>query len=87
MYEKENKTTGGRPKQNQAHQGRKNVVLTVTNTTKRIGTLLTFRDDFTTIINSKAWEVRKCGQIYRKRYLRDTIENIHMRFLEEDPTL
>lgn len=45
------------------------------------------RDDVSTLINGKLGEVRKGGQIYRKRFLSDTMGNLHKRFLKENPGL
>lgn len=45
------------------------------------------RDDVSTVINGKTGEIRKAGQIYRKRFLTDTIENLHKKFLSENPNL
>ena len=37
-----------------------------------------------TIINGKSGEIRKKGQIFRKRFLTDTMANLHIRFLSEN---
>lgn len=43
-------------------------------------------DDVSTIVNGKAGEIRRGGQVFRRRFLCDTIENLHKRFLMEDPS-
>lgn len=77
-----------RGRANQVQKRRERLVSV--NKRKRMGTLVeTFlhRDDITTVINGKAGEMRKGGQIFRKRYLTDTMENLHKKFLGENPTL
>ncbi|XP_078023610.1 uncharacterized protein LOC144462832 [Epinephelus lanceolatus] len=44
------------------------------------------RDDVSTIVNGKAGEIRRSGQVFRRRFLCDTIENLHKRFLMENPS-
>lgn len=44
------------------------------------------RDDISTIVNGKAGEIRRCGQVFRRRFLCDGMENLHKRFLEENPS-
>ncbi|KAJ8369677.1 hypothetical protein SKAU_G00097050 [Synaphobranchus kaupii] len=77
-----------RGRANQAQKRRERLV--TVSKRKRMGTLVeTFlhRDDITTVINGKAGEMRKGGQIFRKRYLTDTMENLHKKFIGENPTL
>ncbi|KAI4829768.1 hypothetical protein KUCAC02_001438 [Chaenocephalus aceratus] len=42
-------------------------------------------DEVTTIINGKSGEIRRKGQIFRKRALTDTMANLYKRFLSENP--
>lgn len=61
-----------------------------TNKRRKMGDLVKVflhRDDVSTIINGKTGEIRKAGQIYRKRFLTDTMENLHKKFLSENPNL
>lgn len=62
----------------------------VSNKRRRMGDdvkVFLHRDDVSTVINGKTGEVRKAGQIYRKRFLTDTMENLHKKFLRENPSL
>ena len=43
-------------------------------------------NDVSTIVNGKAGEIRRGGQVFRRRFLCQTIENLHKRFLTENPT-
>lgn len=43
------------------------------------------QDEVSTVINGKSGEIRKKGQIFRKRALTDTMANLHRRFLSENP--
>lgn len=43
------------------------------------------RDDVSKIVNGRAGEIRRGGQVFR-RFLSDTIENVHKCFLMEDPS-
>ena len=43
------------------------------------------QDDVSTVINGKSGEIRKKGQIFRKRALTDTMANLHKIFLPENP--
>ena len=42
-------------------------------------------DDNSTMINGKSGEIRKKGQIYRKRALTNTMAHLHQKFLLENP--
>ena len=42
-------------------------------------------DDNSEIINGKNGEIRKKGQVFRKRALTDTMERLHVKFLREHP--
>lgn len=45
------------------------------------------RDDFFTVTNGKTGEVKKPGQIYRKRFLTDTVEDLTLTvFLSTGPS-
>ncbi|XP_051239172.1 spexin prohormone 2 isoform X2 [Dicentrarchus labrax] len=43
------------------------------------------RNDVSTIVNGKA-QIRRSGQVFQRRFLCDTVENLHKRFLMEDPS-
>ena len=43
------------------------------------------QDDTSTVINGKSGEIRKKGQIFQKRALRDTVANLQKRLLSENP--
>lgn len=43
------------------------------------------QDEVSTVINGKSGEIRKKGQIFRKRALTDNMANLHRRFQSENP--
>ncbi len=43
------------------------------------------QDEVSTVINGKSGEIRKNGQIFRKRALTDNMANLHRRFQSENP--
>ncbi|KAL1250664.1 hypothetical protein QQF64_018460 [Cirrhinus molitorella] len=51
----------------------------------KIVSMFLHRDDVSTVINGKAGEICRKGQIYRKRALTDTLAKLHRRFLAEHP--
>ena len=51
----------------------------------KIVSIFLHRDDVSTVINGKAGEIRRRGQIFRKRALTDTMSKLHKRFLTEHP--
>ncbi|XP_069394767.1 male determiner protein Mdmd(III)-like [Paralichthys olivaceus] len=81
---------GGREAQNKKTKwGHKRTYNILSNSQRRLMSTLISRflhqDDVSTVINGKSGEIRKKGQIFRKRALTDTMANLHKRFLSENP--
>ncbi|XP_029905945.1 uncharacterized protein LOC115358209 [Myripristis murdjan] len=77
------------PAKNQRVRGRKaSKGLPPNSKWKQLAKVVSFflhQDDVSSVINGKAGEIRRKGQIYRKKALRDTMANLHRRFCAEHP--
>ena len=51
----------------------------------KVVSIFLHQDDVSTVLNGKFGEIRRKGQIFRKRALTDTLANLHQRFCAEHP--
>ncbi|KAF3854209.1 hypothetical protein F7725_022264 [Dissostichus mawsoni] len=72
---------------NKTHKKRVEVANNKKNKMRKLVQNFLHRDDITMVINGKSGEIRRSGQIYRKRSLTDTMENLHKLYLSENPSL